>query len=127
MNAVTDRRRRARRLTLATAALLGACVVAATLRSAPWPASLGWTALLLVPLSLPLPGLLRGTRRTCSWATLCVAPYLVYGLTEVVANPAVRAIASAILFASLAWFASLVYCLRVSRGAGPAGQDASAG
>jgi len=38
----------------------------------------------------------------------------------------VRAEASAILFASLAWFISLVYCLRVTRPAEPGGQDASA-
>jgi uncharacterized membrane protein len=115
-----------RRLTLAAAALLGACVAAATLRGAPWPANVGWTLLMLVPLLLPLPGLLRGTRRTFAWATLCVAPYFAYGLTEVVANPSARGVAAAILFASLAWFASLVYGLRVTRQARPPGQDASA-
>lgn len=124
----TPRRvRLAWRLTLAGAALLGACVAVAGLRTAPWPANLGWTAVLLIPLLLPLPGLLRGNRRTCAWATLCVAPYFAYGMTEVIANPAVRALAGGILFASLAWFASLVYCLRVSGPAGQAGQEASAG
>lgn len=102
----------ARRWALATAALLAACVVAAALRSAPLPASLAWAALLLLPLLLPLRGLFLGHRRTFAWATFCVAPYFVYGLTEVVANPALRAAAGAILFASLAWFASLVYGLR---------------
>jgi uncharacterized membrane protein len=81
---------------------------------------------MLLPLLLPLPGILRGTPRTFAWATLCVAPYFVYGLTEVVANPALRVAAGAILFASLAWFASLVYGLRVTRQARPSGQDASA-
>jgi uncharacterized membrane protein len=95
--------------------LLGACVVVSALRPGTWPGSLAWTAVLLVPLLLPLPGLLRGDRRTGAWATLCVAPYFVYGLTEVVANPAVRGAAAAVLFASLAWFVSLVYFLRVSR------------
>lgn len=124
---------RAWQLTLAGAALLGACVAVAALRSAPWPANLPWLAALLLPVLLPLRGLRRRSRRTCAWATLCVAPYFAYGTTEVIANPAVRTVAGAILFASLAWFVSLVYCLRVTRPtgpaapAGPAGQDASAG
>lgn len=110
----------AHRWVLATALLLGACVVAAALRSANWPASLGLACVLLVPLLLPLPGLLRSHRRTHAWATLCVAPYFIYGMTEVVANPAVRGMAGAILFASLALFVALVSYLRVTRpGAGP--------
>ena len=126
-DAASARLDRAWRLTLAGAALLGTCVAAAALRSAPWPSNLGWLAVLLVPLLLPLPGLWRRTRRTCAWATLCVAPYFAYGTTEVIANPAVRVMAGAILFASLAWFVSLVYCLRVSRPAGPDAQGTSAG
>lgn len=118
---------RAWRLTLGGAALLAACVAAAALRSESSPASLAWLAALLVPLLLPLPGLWRRTRRTCAWATLCVAPYFAYGTTEVIANPAVRAEAAAILFASLAWFVSLVYCLRVTRPAQSGRQDAPAG
>lgn len=118
---------RAWRLTLAGAALLAACVAAAALREASWPASLAWLALLLIPVLLPLPGLWRRTRRTCAWATLCVAPYFAYGATEVIANPTVRVEAAAILFASLAWFVTLVYCLRVTRPTGPGGQGASAG
>ena len=116
---------RAWRLTLAGAGLLAACVAAAALREAAWPASLAWLAVLLIPVLLPLPGLWRRTRRTCAWATLCVAPYFAYGTTEVIANPAVRVEASAILFASLAWFVSLVYCLRVTRPVDPGRQDAS--
>lgn len=117
---------RAWRLTVAGALLLAACVTAAALREASWPTSLAWLALLLIPVLLPLPGLWRRTRRTCAWATLCVAPYFAYGTTEVIANPAVRVEASAILFASLAWFVSLVHCLRVTRPPAPGRQDASA-
>ena len=105
---------RARRWALAAAAVLAACVTAAALRSAPVPSSLATAALLLLPVLLPLRGVVLGRRRTFAWATLCVAPYFVYGLTEVVANPALRATAAAILFASLAWFASLVYGLRAA-------------
>jgi len=107
--------RRARRQTLVAAALLGACIVAAALPAFVWPASLVRLAILLVPLLLPLPGLLRGQRRTYAWATLCVTPYFIYGLTEVIANPAVRTAAGAILFASLAWFITLVNYLRATR------------
>jgi uncharacterized membrane protein len=117
---------RAWRLTLAGAALLAACVAAAALRAAAWPASVAWLVVLLIPVLLPLPGLWRRTRRTCAWATLCVAPYFAYGTTEVIANPAVRVEASAILFASLAWFVSLVYCLRVTRSVDPGRQDSAA-
>lgn len=106
---------RARRLTLLAATLLGACVVAAALPAFAWPTSLARLAILLVPLLLPLPGLWRGQRRTYAWATLCVTPYFVYGVTEVIANPAVRGPAGAILFASLAWFVTLVNYLRVTR------------
>ena len=95
--------------------MLGACVVAAALPAFAWPGSLLRVAVLLVPLLMPLPGLLRGQRRTYAWATLCVTPYFIYGLTEVIANPAVRAPAGAILFASLAWFVTLVHYLRVTR------------
>jgi uncharacterized membrane protein len=110
---------RLRGLTIAAAVLLAACVGTATLRSAPWPANLGWTIALLLPVVLPLPGLLRGRRRTYAWATLCVAPYFIYGTTEVIANPLVRPAAGAILFASLAWFVALVAYLRRSRAVAP--------
>ena len=105
----------ARRHALIAAVVLGACVAAAAARSAPWPANLFWMVVLLVPVAAPLPGLLRQDRRTYAWATLCVAPYFVYGTMEVIANPATRAAAGAILFASLAWFVMLVRYLRLSR------------
>jgi uncharacterized membrane protein len=110
-----DRLSAARGLTLAMAAILAACVATATLRSAAWPVNLLWTALMLLPLVTPLPGLWRGRRRTYAWATLCVAPYVIYGITEVIANPAVRGTAGIILFASLGWFIALVLYLRLSR------------
>ena len=118
-----QRLRRARAVALATAAVLAACVAAASLRSAPWPANLGWTIALLLPVAAPTPGIVRGIRRTYAWATLCVAPYFIYGITEVIANPAVRGAAAAILFASFAWFVTLVAYLRLSRGGPADGQD----
>jgi uncharacterized membrane protein len=115
----------ARRWVLGCAAALAACVAAAAFGSAGWPAGLAWTILLLAPLAAPLPGLLRGRRRTYAWATLCVAPYFVYGTMEVIANPAVRAAAGAVLFSSLGWFVALVRYLRLSRGEGNAVQPSA--
>ncbi len=115
---------RARRVTLAAAAALAACVAVTSLRETPWPGNLWWTVVLLVPLAAPLPGLVRGARRTYAWATLCVAPYIVYGITEVVANPAVRTTAGAVLFTSLAWFVALVAYLRLSRPGAPTQEPA---
>ena len=113
---------RARRWVLAMALLLAMCVAAAALRTAAWPGGALLALVLLVPIALPLPGLLRRHRRTYAWSTLCVAPYFIYGITEVVANPAVRQMAGAILFASLALFLALVAYLRLTR-ATPASRD----
>jgi len=106
---------RAHRWVLATLFLLAACVAAAALGSGRWPGNAVLALALLAPLVLTLPGLLRSDRRTHAWATLCVTPYLIYGLTESIANPAVRGVAGAILFASLALFVSLVGFLRLTR------------
>jgi uncharacterized membrane protein len=105
----------ARRWILGTMALLAACVCTAVLRTSTWPQSAGLAAVLLIPLLLPLRGLLRGDRRTHAWATLCVGPYIVYGITESVANPAVRGLAALVLLTSLAHFVALVAYLRLSR------------
>jgi uncharacterized membrane protein len=107
--------KRARRGVLAAMSVLGLLVVVATLRSSSWPANLFLVIAWLVPVLLPLRGLLAGSRRAHAWATLCVAPYLIAGVTEMIANPALRTFASFITFASLAWFAALIWYLRVTR------------
>ncbi|HEX9773827.1 MAG TPA: DUF2069 domain-containing protein [Steroidobacteraceae bacterium] len=106
---------RARRGVLATLALLGVVVVIAAALTSAWPRSLALAAAYLLPLAPPLPGLLLSLRRTHAWATLCVIPYLVFGVTETVANPALRAVGACILFAALAVFVALVWYLRVTR------------
>ncbi len=105
----------AHRAVLGTWALLGVALAFALLRSAASPASAYVAAALFVPWLMPLGGLLRGDRRTHAWATLCVAPYFVYGVTESVANPVVRVAAGVILIASLAHFVALVAFLRFTR------------
>ena len=108
-------RTHARRWVLATLALLGCSLFGAAFLSSVWPGSAVLAAVLVAPLLLPLRGLLRGKRRTHAWATLCVAPCIVYGITEAVANPAVRGVSALILFASLAHFVALVAYLRLTR------------
>jgi uncharacterized membrane protein len=71
---------------------------------------------LVAPLALALPGLWRCDRRTFAWATLCVTPHFVYALTEVVANPAIRLLAAAMLVLALALAIALVAYLRLTRG-----------
>lgn len=70
---------------------------------------------LCLPLFAPLPGLLRGTRRTFAWATLCVIPYFIVGITEAIANPMGRFWSGACLGLSLLLFVGLIAYLRTTR------------
>ena len=110
-----NRRRLAGRCVLAALAALAVSSAAGVL--VPWSGrpSVVLAVALLAPLLLPLRGILRGERRTHAWATLCVIPGFVYGITEVVANPAARPLAAAILGTSLLFFFALVAYLRVTR------------
>jgi uncharacterized membrane protein len=75
---------------------------------------LGWAVFFSLPLLAPLPGLLQGRRYTHSWATLCVLPYFIIGVSESVANPALRSWALGLLGCSLLWFFALLSYLRVT-------------
>jgi uncharacterized membrane protein len=72
-------------------------------------------AALLLPLALPLPGIVRRERRTYAWATFCVMPHFIYGLTEVVANPSLRLVSAAIVLLATALTVALVAYLRFTR------------
>jgi uncharacterized membrane protein len=79
-----------------------------------WPRAL--VALLLtLPLWAPLPGIARARRRTYAWATLCVIPSFILGITEAVANPAMRLWSGACLALALVLFVTLIGYLRVTR------------
>lgn len=78
-------------------------------------AASAWALFWSLPLLAPLPGLWSGRRYTHAWATLCVLPYLVVGITESIANADKRFWASAILGAALLLFFSLIAYLRVTR------------
>lgn len=79
---------------------------------------------LCIPLALPLLGIYNGNRYTYRWATLCVLPYFLVGLTEVVANPTARLFAAVMLILALAWFVALVAFLRVTTEASVASDSA---
>jgi uncharacterized membrane protein len=72
-------------------------------------------AVLALPLAVAIPFLYSGSRRSYAWTILALAPSLVLGLTEVVANPATRSWAALALFNVIAAFALLVAYLRVTR------------
>jgi uncharacterized membrane protein len=113
---VTAPGRPLRLVVLGAYGLLAAFVIAVVARSTSRGSALAAIVLLLLPLALPLPGLVRGSRRSAAWSTLAVTPCLVYGLTETIANSAARPLAAAVLFASLLLFALLVASLNASRG-----------
>lgn len=73
-----------------------------------------WALFFSLPLLTCASGLWRGKRYTHKWATLCVLPYFIVGITEGVANGAVRAWSLTLLGMSLLWFFSLVAYLRVT-------------
>jgi uncharacterized membrane protein len=73
------------------------------------------TTVSIAPLLAPLRGIVRHDRPTYAWATLCVIPYFVVGITETIANPHARAWPAACLLLSLALFVTLIGYLRVTR------------
>lgn len=107
---------RARTVALGLLCVLLALSVFAVVRESQGPVGavlLG--GFLVVPALLPLRGLVRRDRRVYAWATLCIAPHFVYALTELVANPALRGVAMAMLFTGLSLMVALVAYLRLTR------------
>ena len=91
-----------------------AVIVAWQLKLGISPQRLLIAAVLTCPLWAPLRGLLRRSRRTYAWATLCVIPYFILGVTEAVANPQGRLWAGLCLSLAFALFISLILYLRVT-------------
>ncbi len=69
-------------------------------------------SLLFTPWLLALPGVARGHRRTLQMAAFLTTPYLVYGLTEVLANPGARVYAGMTVLTAFALFVAIVHALR---------------
>ena len=101
-----------------TLILMGALIVLVLAWTSSAGLSSGRAVLALVltlPLWAPLRGLVRRDRRTYAWATLCVIPYFVMGLTEAVANPQGRLWSGACLALALLLFVGLIAYLRATR------------
>jgi uncharacterized membrane protein len=104
-------RERARRATIGLWAAVALSLLAWYRAGYPWLIC----ALAVFPLLAPLPGLLRGRRFTYAWATLFAIPYLVFALTELLANPAAHWVAGLSLLLVFAWFCAMILYLRASR------------
>lgn len=69
----------------------------------------------LLPLLMPLPGLVMGWRRTLQWSPLMLAPALALALTEILVNAPARRLVTLTLVLIFAAFAMLIAALRSSR------------
>ena len=108
---MTDRARSSRRAALAAWLGLAASVASWAL----YPTGIGSVAALVagLPLLLPLPGILRGTRRSFRAAPMALAPALALSITEILVNPQARIAAGATLALAFAAFAATLAALRV--------------
>lgn len=81
------------------------------------PSALGaWLPMLLVaPLLLPLPGLIRGRAYTHAWTSLLSLLYIVWALTEILATPAARPAAYPAFFSGLALFTGCLMFVRLGK------------
>ena len=104
-----------RAATLVLFATLIALVLVWTLSSGTSTTRLLLAAVLTLPLLAPLHGVVHRNRHTFAWATLCVIPYFVLGLTESVANPAGRIWSGTCLALAFALFGTLIGYLRLTR------------
>jgi uncharacterized membrane protein len=95
-------------------ALLAIAVLAWRVGIHPLMSDVIWGLLLCIPLALPTYGLWQGKRYTHAWATLCVIPYFIVGVTEAVADPAQKIWAAVCLALALLLFTALIAYLRLS-------------
>lgn len=114
MSPLSPQQAKVRRWVIGSWSALLLLVMAQQLQQGLSAAQLAWAILFSLPLLLALPGLLAGRRYTHSWATLCVLPYFVIGITESIANSPLRTWALLLLGLSLLWFFSLLAFLRVT-------------
>jgi uncharacterized membrane protein len=102
---------RMRALTIWLWVAVSASLLAWTLVGYPWLLCV----IAVVPLLLPLNGLVRGKRYTYAWATLFAIPYLAFAMTELLVNPQARWVAGVSLLLVFAWFCTMILFLRASR------------
>jgi Predicted membrane protein (DUF2069) len=107
----------ARRLRLAAvaASVLLAALIVCWILIAPSTARMVAGAILGLPFALGARFLYIGHRRAYGWLTLALAPSLVLGLMEAVADAATRTWSTSFVFVLLATFVLLVAYLRATR------------
>ena len=72
-----------------------------------------WLVLKVLPLLLPLPGLLRARRYTCQWASLLALAYFIEGVVRVVSDTAPsRYLAAIEVVLATTLFLSLIFLAR---------------
>lgn len=69
--------------------------------------------LLLLPLLLPLRGLLKGEPYTFAWSSFLILIYFIHGVVEAYANPAVRLLALFEILLSVAFYTGAVLYARL--------------
>ncbi len=69
-----------------------------------------------LPLFLPMPGMVRGMRRTLAWAPWTLAPAIAIAVMEIVAIPGARIAAGLTLAFILAALAAAIAALRAASG-----------
>lgn len=107
----------ARRLRLAAlvATALAIALIVRWVMVGPTTARIIAGAILALPFAIGAPFLYLRNRRTYGWLTLALAPSLILGLMEAVADPATRAWSTLFVFVLLATFALFVAYLRATR------------
>ena len=99
--------------------LLVAIVIAWIIEPAVSILRIGTAAVVTLPLWAWTPALWRGSRKSFAAMTLCVVPYMVGALTELIANPAARVWASSALLVAFSLFVLLIVFLRLTRTLAP--------
>jgi uncharacterized membrane protein len=107
------------RLAALGATLLLIALIARWILVAPSTLRIVVGVILALPLALGAPFLYLRHRRSYGWLTLALAPSLVLGLMEAVADPAARAWSALLVFVLLATFALCVAYLRATRSSSP--------
>ncbi len=100
-------------VTLASWSLLFLCQLGLLLPSL--GIDLYWVALAALPLLIPLPGLIRGRRYTYKWVGFLTLLYFCIGVSETMANPALRIYGIGTILGSVALFLSAIYYSRFLR------------
>ena len=71
-----------------------------------------WTLLLVLPLLIPLYGLLVDRRYTWKWVGFLTLPYFCIGISELVSNPQLRVYGFGTTIASMLLFLGSIYYAR---------------